>query len=55
MAQAQIALETRRTSHAAWQRFAAYRDQVRARREAKQALAQMLAERELGRATGARV
>lgn len=55
MAQAQIALETRRAPHAAWQRFAAYREQIRVRRQAKQALAQMLAERELGRATGARV
>jgi hypothetical protein len=55
MAQAQIALETRRTRHAARQRFAAYFERRKQRREARRLVARMVAEREAGHATGARV
>jgi hypothetical protein len=55
MAQAQIALETRRARHAARQRFATYFEHMKQRREARRLLARMLAERESGFATGARV
>jgi hypothetical protein len=55
MAQAQIALETRRAPSALWLRMAAFRAEARERHEQKRLLARMVAERELGRATGARV
>ena len=55
MAQAQIALETRRARHAAWQRFASFLEHVRQRREARRLVARMVAERDAGHATGARV
>jgi hypothetical protein len=55
MAQAQIALETRPAPSRAWLRFAAAREELKARREQKRTLARMLAERETGIATGARV
>ena len=54
MAQAHIALDTPRPS-ALMARWTAFRDQARDRREARRVLARMWAERERGRATGARV
>jgi hypothetical protein len=55
MAQAHIALDTPRRPFALMARWTAFREHARERREAKRILANMLAERELGRATGARV
>ena len=55
MAQAQIALDRPRRPSALTLRFAAMRDRSRDRREAKRILANLLAEREIGRASGARV
>jgi hypothetical protein len=55
MAQAHIALETPRRPFALMARWASFRGDARDRREAKRILANMLAERERGRATGARV
>ncbi len=55
MTQAQITLDSRRRPSALVLRWVAFREQARDRREAKRLLARVLAERELGRATGARV
>lgn len=55
MAQAQITLERTRRPSALVLRWVAFRKQARDRREAKRVLARMLAERDLGRASGARV
>lgn len=56
MAQAQITLEgTGRRPSALAARWVAFRHEARRRREDKRALYRVLADRELGRATGARV
>ncbi len=55
MAQAQITLDTPRRPSTLLLRWAAHREQARDRREAKRILANLLAERDIGRATGARV
>lgn len=55
MAQAQIALDHARRPSALAARWTAFREHARDRREAKRILAKILAERELGRATGARI
>jgi len=52
---AQIAIDTRRAPSRPWLRFAAAWASLKTRREAKRTLARMLAEREAGIATGARV
>jgi hypothetical protein len=55
MAQAHIALDSPRRPSALALRWVAFREHARDRRDAKRMLAKVLAERELGRATGARV
>ena len=55
MAQAQIALETRRAPSGLWLRFAALVAGIRARREQRRALVKLLSEWDSGIATGARV
>ena len=55
MAQAQITLESPRRPSALVLRWTAFRERARERREVKHLLARMHEERELGRATGARV
>ena len=55
MAQAQITLERAQRPSALVLRWAAFREHARERREVRQLLARIHAERELGRATGARV
>jgi hypothetical protein len=54
MAQAHI-LETRPAPSRLWLRFVVTRAELKARREERRTLARMLAEREAGIATGARV
>ena len=55
MAQAQITLERVRRPSALMARWIAFRQRARDRREIRRILAQALAEREIGRQTGARV
>jgi hypothetical protein len=55
MAQAQIALETRRAPSGPWLRFAAAVAGLRARREERKALVKLLSQLDTGIASGARV
>jgi hypothetical protein len=55
MAQAHITLERPARVPALWLRAAALRDSVRARRQARQQIARLLAQRQAGVETGARV
>ena len=55
MAQAQITLERPGRPSVLALRWVAFRERARDRREAKRVLARMLAERDRGRASGARI